>query len=110
MSESPDEEPQEERRRQGIRIKLPGGGEIEIRGLTTIMALLLVLTGVNTWSDWQSMTYLVRLTDAVFEQTRAINLSACMMQEHDPAKSKQQYEQCAWRYMPSSRQKPEGGP
>lgn len=84
----------DDRRIQGIKIKLPGGGEIQIRGLTTIMALLLVLTGVNTWIGWTLIEQLAKLADAVQAQTRAVHLSSCVIVELDPQKRKERYEEC----------------
>lgn len=85
----------DDRRKQGIRLKLPGGTEIEIRGLTTIMALLLLLTGVNSWTNWQIVEQLGKLGDAAQAQTKATNMMSCMLQEMEPAKRKERYEECA---------------
>ena len=95
MSDNGDNGDAEDRRRQGIRLKLPGGTEVEIRGLTTIMALLLVLTGISCWTGWQVVEQLVKLGDAVQVQTRAINMMSCMLQEMEPAKRKERFEECA---------------
>lgn len=85
----------EERRRQGIRLKLPGGTEVEIRGLTTIMALLLVLTGVNSWIGWTLVGEMGRVADSMTAMARAQNLSNCYVVELDPLKRKERYEECA---------------
>lgn len=106
VSEERETESVEDRRQQGIEIPVPWSpNPIKIRGLTTIMGLLLVLTGVSCWTGWQTVEQLGRLGDAVLAQTRAINMQSCMLQEMDSSKRKAQYEECAWRFgVPVARQ------
>jgi len=95
MPEEPQQdEAREDRRRQGIMITLPGGAQIEIRGITTIMSMLLVLSGVNTWITWQGVQQLMQLGDITQTQTRSINMLSCMLQTIDATKREAQYQEC----------------
>ena len=41
------------RRKQGLRIKLPGGVEVEMRGLTIVMGSCLILVTLLSYMVWQ---------------------------------------------------------
>lgn len=77
-----------DKRVQGLRLKLPGGAELEVRGLTVVMYAFFGLISVNSWTLWKHDQTAERLVTA-------INIQTCMMISNANAEARSaQYTEC----------------
>lgn len=88
-----DDQPLEQPRKQGAKIKA-FGAEIEITGSNTIIVLLFILGGANSVLLWIEVGQLERLAVAVEQSASASRMLGCMVGSDPQQSRKDRYEEC----------------